>query len=466
LHGERSGEISTTLSDGIEALDGYYARFLPAMALAVWVPLSILVFVFPLDWQSALVMLLTAPLIPFFMVLIGKGAERLNRDQWRKLSRLGARFLDTIQGLGTLKMFNATRREAQLIARASEEYRVSTMKVLRVAFLSSLALEFFATISIAVVAVLIGFRLLFGEMDFLAGFFVLLLAPEFYLPLRSLGTHYHGRMDAIAAVERMIEILQTPGPVETDRSLVPEATQHTIRFDRVAFAYDERPALNEVSFTIEPGERVALVGPSGAGKSTVVNLLLGFIQAQSGEIRIDGNRLDDIDLAWWRRQIAWIPQRPRLFHGSVAENVALGREALSTTDIHDALTQANALEFVEALPQGLDTLIGDGGQGLSGGQTQRLALARAFARDAQLLILDEPTAHLDRESEALLQQSISSFARKRSLLTVAHRLQTIRDADRIIVIADGRVAQQGSHSELVNDSGIYRKLIDAQAIAA
>jgi ATP-binding cassette subfamily C protein CydD len=467
LSGQRSGEISTLLVEGVEGLDAYYSRYLPAMSLAVWIPLSILVFVFPLDWKSGLVMVLTAPLIPFFMILIGKGAERLNQKQWQQLARLGGHFLDVIQGLSTLKLFNASRREARMIEAISEDYRHATMKVLRVAFLSSLALEFFATVSIAVVAVLIGFRLLFGEMIFLNGFFVLLLAPEFYLPLRSLGVHYHGRMQAIATSERIVEVLQASPSVTTEQRLLrPAPGPLDIRFEGVRYAYDDRPALEGVDLSIAPGEHVALVGPSGAGKTTLINLLLGFLQADSGRILLNGNDLDRIDLALWRQQIAWIPQRPRLFHGTVRNNIALGLADVSDSAVITALQQAQALEFVQRLPRGVDTLVGEGGHGLSGGQVQRLSLARAMLRDARLLILDEPTAHLDRHNEKLVQQAIQQASARRSVLTVAHRLQTIERADRIVVLDHGRVMQQGRHSQLVSEPGLYRQLILASGLAS
>jgi ATP-binding cassette, subfamily C, bacterial CydD len=464
LSGERSGEISTTLTDGVEALENYYARYLPAMSLALWIPLSILAFVFPLDWKSGLVMILTAPLIPFFMILIGKGAEKLNQQQWKQLARLGGHFLDTIQGLTTLKLFNASKREAQVVERISEDYREATMKVLRVAFLSSLALEFFATVSIAIVAVLIGFRLFFGEMGFEPGFFILLLAPEFYLPLRSLGTHYHGRMEAIASSERIIEILQT-SVVDSDKRTI-ELTEQSIgiSFRDVTFNYAERPALRGISFDIPVGEHVALVGPSGSGKSTLVNLLLGFLQVEQGQILVNQQNLNQIKLESWRQNIAWIPQRPRMFYGSVLDNISLGMSDVDQTAVLDALDKSYAREFVDKLPDGLNTLIGDGGQDLSGGQLQRLALARAFLRQPRLLILDEPTAHLDKDSESIIQRALQNFSKGRSVLSVAHRLNTIQQADRIIVLDQGQVVQQGTHTQLNSQAGLYQQLVSAYGV--
>ncbi len=463
LHGERSGELSGLLADGVEKLEAYYARFLPHMALTALVPLAILAFVFPLDWVSGLVMLFTAPLIPLFMILIGKGAERLNQKQWREMARMSAHFLDVIQGLTTLKLFNASRRVAQVIGLISDAHRHSTMKVLRVAFLSSLVLEFFSTISIAVVAVLIGFRLLWGEMAFIHGFFVLLLAPEFYLPLRQMGTHYHARMEAIAAAERLIEVLETPAPTAPANPIpVPAQGPFAIRFERVSFDYPGgRSALSALSFHIAPGERVALVGPSGSGKSTTLNLLLGFLRPGDGRVLIGGQDLGQMEQAAWLRQVAWVPQRPRLFHGSVLDNIRLGRPEADLAAVRAAAQLAHADEFIARLPQGYDTLVGEGGQGLSGGQNQRLALARAFLKDAPLVLLDEPTASLDPESEFLVQAALERLAAGRTLVVVAHRLATVRRADRILVLDQGRVAESGPHGELIAAGGIYARLAAA-----
>ncbi|MCK9530166.1 MAG: thiol reductant ABC exporter subunit CydD [Gammaproteobacteria bacterium] len=462
LHGERSGELSSLLVDGVEKLEAYYARFLPHMAITALVPLAILAFVFPLDWVSGLVMLLTAPLIPLFMILIGKGAERLNQKQWRQLARMSAHFLDVIQGLTTLKLFNASRREAQVIAAVSDVHRKSTMAVLRVAFLSSLVLEFFSTVSIAVVAVLIGFRLLFGEMAFFHGFFVLLLAPEFYLPLRQMGAHYHARMDAIASAERLVEVLETPVPATPAEPAPPPAGPFAITFDKVAFDYPGgRRALAEASFRIAPGETVALVGPSGAGKSTLLNLLLGFLQPGAGQIRIETTDLARMERDAWLRQVAWVPQRPRLFHGSVRDNIRLARPDADHAAVEQASRLAHAHEFITRLPQGYDTPVGEGGQGLSGGQVQRIALARAFLKEAPLVVLDEPTASLDAQSEVLVQAALARLAEGRSLLVVAHRLATVRQADRIVVLDQGRVVEQGKHAALLAAGGLYARLAAA-----
>lgn len=467
LQGERSGELATVVSEGVEAMEAYYSRYLPAMSLAALIPLTILVFVLPMDWQSALVMLVTAPLIPFFMILIGRGAERLNQRQWLQLQRMGGYFLDVIQGLTTLRLFNASRREAAVIARVSEDYRQATMKVLRVAFLSALALEFFATVSIAIVAVLIGFRLLFGEMDFFNGFFVLLLAPEFYLPLRNLGTQYHARMHAMGAAEKMLGLLEQQPGLAPDcfASTGPADVAPQIDFNAVSFTYaNEQPALAALDCRLPAGKTTALVGPSGAGKTTLAKLLLKFIQADSGEILVDTQPLSALQRQQWLARVSWVPQQPRLFHASIAENIALGQPSASRDAIIQAARAANAMTFIEQLPDGLDTLVGEGARGLSGGQVQRLALARAFLRDSALVILDEATANLDAENEVLLQDAIERLGRGRTMLVIAHRLQTVRRADQLLVMQQGRIVQSGQHAQLAAVPGLYQSLLQAQMV--
>ena len=455
-----SGEVAVAAVEGVEALEPYYARYLPQMALVALVPLSILAFILPVDWISGLVLLVSAPLIPVFMVLIGSAAERLNRRQWRQLARMSGHFLDVLQGLTTLKLFNASRREAQLIARLSDDYRKSTMSVLRVAFLSALALEFFATVSIAVVAVLIGFRLLHAQMGFEAGFFVLLLAPEFYFPLRTLGLHYHARMEAIGAAERIVEIFDAPlpqTPYARARPLLGREIE--IRFEDVHYAYEPgREALRGTSLALAAGRVTALVGPSGAGKSTVLNVLLGFVRAQRGRVLAGGHDLLQLDPDHWLRHVAWVPQRPHLFRGSVLDNIRMRDGTIGFGAVRAAAQQARAEEFIESLPQGYDTEVGERGQNLSGGQVQRLALARAFLKDAPVLLMDEATSSLDPETEALVTQAIASLAQGRTVLVIAHRLRTVRRADCIVVMDGGRVVEQGTHETLVNADGRYARL--------
>ncbi len=472
MAGQRSGAIAEDLTRGIEAVEAYYSRYLPAMSLTALIPLAILIVVLPLDWLSALIMLVTAPLIPVFMILIGSSVERLNQQLWKDLARMGAHFLDVIQGMTTLKLFNASRREAEVIARISEDYRASTMRVLRVAFLTSAVLELFSTLGIAIIAVFIGFRLYQldlpipdliapPEISFVTGFFILLLAPEFYGPLRNLGTHYHGRMEAIAAAERLVAVMDTelPPPPKQAASLSADSPLH-IRFEAVSFSYEPgRPALAGAQLEIKPGERIALVGPSGAGKTTVASLLLGFIRPEAGRISIDDQDLNALAIDDWRRRLAWLPQQPRLFQGSIADNIRLGLPDAPLDEVLKAAERAQASEFIDRLPQGYETPVGERGAGLSGGQIQRIALARAFLRDARLVILDEATASLDPASEALVQRAVDQLAEGRSMLVIAHRLSTVRNADRILVIDGGQIVESGTHDELIERDGPYRRMV-------
>lgn len=476
LSNERSGDIINTLSDGIEALEAYYARYLPIMTLVALVPLAILVFVLGSDGWSALIMLVTAPLIPLFMIMVGKGAEKRNQQQWRTLARMSAHFLDTLQGLTTLRLFNASRREADMIANVSEQYRLRSMSVLRVAFLSSFLLEFLATVSIALVAVWIGFRLFWGEMDFFYGFFVLLLAPEFYLPLRTMGTHYHARMEAIGAAERMVEILNTPLPENTAQqqtlqqtlqhtpqtSVLPDLRTQTISLQHLHFSYpDGRRALNDTDLVIHPGETLALVGSSGSGKTTLINVLMGFLHPQQGRILVGDTPLNQLAMETWRQQLAWLPQQSRLFPGTVADNIRLGVPDASDEHVTHAARLAQADDFIQSLPNGYNTSIGEAGQGLSGGQVQRIALARAFLRDAPLVILDEATANLDQRSETRIQHALQTLAQDRTMVMIAHRLRTVQQADRIAVMDQGEITQVGTHHELEQHCTVYQQMLAA-----
>ena len=467
LRGEASGALATHLVQGVEALEGYYARWLPARALTVLLPLAILVIVVPVDWTSGLVLLSTAPLIPLFMILLGKAAADANRRQWKLLALLGARFLDSLQGIATLKLFNAGRREAAVVARLSETYRGSTMRVLRVAFLSSVVLEFLATLGIAVVAVLVGFHLFYGKIPLLRGLFVLLLAPEFYLPLRTLGSHYHERLDAIAAAERIMEIIELPKADDNDtRHPLPAASGYTLRLDGVSHVWSTgRAALDGLDLVAEAGRITALVGHSGAGKSTVLNLLLGFARANVGTISVNGQPLDETDLDDWRTRVAWVPQRAHVFAGTVLENLLIARPDADFSAVRAAAANAGADGFIQSLPRGYDTPLGERGAGLSGGQIQRLALARAFLKDAPVLLLDEPTAALDVRTEAIIHESLQRLARGRTVLLIAHRLSTAALADTIVVMERGEAVQRGTHAQLCAEDGAYRSLVEAGVAA-
>ncbi len=339
------------------------------------------------------------------------------------------------------------------------------------AFLSALVLEMLATLSVAVIAVEIGLRLLYGRMDFPGALFVLILAPDFYMPLRMLGARFHAGMAGIAASQRIFAILDQSPPAVPE--VVPAAQpvdlrRQAIHFQDVHVAYqdDQRPALRGVSFTIQPGERVAVVGPSGAGKSTLIQLLLRFVSPQSGQILVGEQDLAGIDAADWRQEIVWVPQRPALFNVSVADNIRLGRPQAADADVIRAATQAGAVDFINALPQGFESVAGEQGVRLSGGQAQRIALARAFLLDAPFLLFDEATAHLDPATEAQVQTAIRTLAQDCTVLFIAHRLDTLALADRILVMDQGRIVQSGTQADLMADpTGLFYRLATTQTEA-
>jgi ATP-binding cassette subfamily C protein CydD len=466
IAGERSADIASTMIEGVEALEPYFSRYLPQMALVSLIPLAILIVVFPEDWISGLILLITGPLVPFFMVLVGYAAEAVNQRQWRKMLLMSAHFLDVVQGLTTLKIFGRAKDEIEIVARISDDYRRSTMAGLRVAFLTSAVLEFFASLSIALVAVSLGARLLqvHASVTFFTAFFVLLLAPEYFNPLRGLSTHYHARMSAIAAAKRIFEILDMPLPEKSrqDADYVPSG-QISLSVRNLHFSYEAgRSALDGVNAEFPAGKVTALVGASGAGKSTLASALLGFVQASEGEILVNGQMpLNAIEPELWWKQLAWVPQNPRLFHGSLGDNIRIGRPDADLAALREAAQNAHALEFIENLPDGFETMIGDLGQGLSGGQIQRIALARAFLKNPPLFILDEATANLDMENESLVLDAMQKLITGRTAIVIAHRLATAERADHIIVMDAGRVAESGSHQELLAAGGVYARMVAA-----
>ena len=458
LGGQRAGEITTLSTKGLDGLDSYFARYLPQLVLAVLVPIAVLARVAVADWISAVIIAVTLPLIPLFAVLVGWHTKAQTRKQWRLLATLGGHFLDVVEGLPTLKVFGRARVQEQVIAEVTEDYRAATMSTLRVAFLSALVLELSAAVATALVAVEVGLRLLYGHVGYETALLVLLLTPEAFVPLRAVGAQFHASMEGVAAAGRVFEILDTATPGEPQarpaatalRSASADLRTQYIRLDGVTAAYPgrHRPALDGVSLTIAPGDRIVLTGPSGAGKSTLLALLLRFIAPAAGTIELGddgaGGDLAAIDIRQWRTQIAWVPQQPYLFSGTAADNIALGQAGASRNAIYRAARLAGAADFIEELPAGYDTPLGERGLRLSAGQRQRIALARAFLRDAPLLLLDEPAAHLDPAGARLIGTAIDTALPDRTVILVSHGQGWAGGGGRVISLEQGKLMSSAS----------------------
>ena len=459
LGGQRAGEIAALATKGLDALDPYFARYLPQLVLAVAVPVAVLARVAAADPISAVVIAVTLPLIPVFAVLVGLHTKARTQRQWRLLATLGGHFLDVVEGLPTLKLFGRARAQVQVIEEVSEAHRKATMGTLRVAFLSALVLELAAALATALVAVEVGLRLLAGHLGYETALLVLLLTPEAYLPLRAVGAQFHASMEGATAAARACDILDTAPtgeatvrpPLRPGRPVQADLRACTIQLNEACVAYPGRDelALAGVSLEIAPGERITVTGASGAGKSTLLALLLRFAEPAAGTIEAGGIPLAQLDLAAWRAQIAWVPQRPHLFAGTVADNIALGQPGASQQAIEDAATLAGAAEFIAALPRGYATPLGDRAARLSAGQRQRIALARAFIRDAPLLLLDEPAAHLDAITAAGIFAAIEALpgyraspdpaAPPKTVILVSHGQGWADPAGRTIVLDHGRL---------------------------
>lgn len=457
LQQERSGELVTSLTEGLDKLDAYFREYLPACIVAlVFCPLIMFV-IAVFAPEISLILGITVVLIFFALMITGIVAGKRSRIQHAELGRMGADFLDVMRDLTPLRLLNQSKAQGVVIQQSSERFRLSTMAVLRTAFLSSLTLEMISTISIAVIAIYVSGLLLTDHMIFQYGLFVLMVLPEFYAPLRTYGVKFHVGKEGLANFERLTVLLAKPAPLTGDNTVIP--AWQSIQFDAVSFAYtDERPALDRASFTIKRGQTVALVGNSGSGKSTVNALLLGFIQPQTGAIRLDDVSLSQFSPDVWRERVAWVSQRPYLFNASIADNIRMGNLSATHDQIIHASKQAGAHDFIMALPQGYDTPCGERGYSLSGGQAGRVAIARAFLKDADLLILDEPTANLDRESEAIVLEALARLGQGRTVVSVAHRLDTIIDADQIIVLEAGQVVETGDHASLIAKGGRYAQM--------
>ncbi|CAH7225904.1 glutathione/L-cysteine ABC exporter subunit CydD [Vibrio chagasii] len=468
IKGKPAGTWATLLLEQVEDMQDFFSRYLPQMSLSVLIPFIILVVVFPVNWAAGLIFLLTAPLVPMFMALVGMKAADANRKNFKALQRLSGHFYDRLQSMTTIRLFDRTSSETEVLKGASEVFRTRTMDVLKIAFLSSAVLEFFTSISIAMTAVYFGFTYI-GELNFghygvgitlFAGLFILILAPEFYQPLRDLGTFYHAKQQAVGAAESIVEFLETDiTKVKSgDTQLDPAQGINIEAQDLKVLSPEGVQLVGPISFALNTRQSTALVGPSGAGKTSLINAILGFMPYE-GSLKINGVELRDLDLASWRKTISWVGQNPLLLHGSIRDNVTLGKQDITDQTVQNALEQSFASEFVNE--HGLDYMISDRSGGLSVGQSQRLALARAMIQDGQFWLLDEPTASLDTRSEQLVMKGINSNIESRTALLVTHQLAPLQSVDNIMVMRDGGLVEQGHYSQLSTAGGLFEEMLNA-----
>ncbi|WP_279151866.1 heme ABC transporter permease/ATP-binding protein CydD [Photobacterium iliopiscarium] len=467
IKGKPAGVWASLVLEQVEEMQDFFARYLPQMSLAVLIPVVILVVVFPLNWAAGLIFLITAPLVPFFMALVGLGAADANRRNFKALQRLSGHFYDRLQGLSTLRLFNRVDAEAENLDAASHVLRKRTMEVLRLAFLSSAVLEFFSAISVAIVAVYFGFAFI-GELNFgnygvplslFTGLFVLVLAPEFYQPLRDLGTFYHAKAQAIGAAESIVEFLNIEADEMSNGDTplpTPDAIHITVT-DLEVLSPEGKILAGPLSFTINTNEHVALIGPSGAGKTSLLNALLGFLPYR-GSIKINDVELNELKHDQWRQAISWVGQNPLLVHGTVRDNITLGNPSATNNDIEQVTRQAYADEFIQRLEKGYEHHVGDRSGGLSVGQAQRIAVARAMLQNGAFWLLDEPTASLDANSERLVLESLALAVTNRTTLMVSHRLDQLHAMDRILVMDNGKLVQNGAF-DAIRHQGLFADML-------
>ncbi|MEQ5126799.1 cysteine/glutathione ABC transporter permease/ATP-binding protein CydD [Providencia alcalifaciens] len=468
VKGKPAGSWATIILEQIEDMQDYYSRYLPQMYLATIIPIMILIVIFPFNWAAALILFATAPLIPIFMALVGLGAADANRRNFLALSRLSGSFLDRLRGLDTLRLFFRGKAEVTQIRESTEDFRSRTMEVLRMAFLSSGVLEFFASISIAVVAVYFGFSYL-GELSFgsyglpvtlFAGFLALILSPEFFQPLRDLGTYYHAKAQAVGAAESLVTLLESQGDEQLPQGdkVIDEQPIRIEAKQLEVLSHDGTILAGPLDFTIEPQQRIALVGQSGAGKSSLLNLLLGFLPYR-GSITINGNELNQLCPEQWRALVGWVGQNPHLPEQTLQENICLGKPDATEAEIQSAIEKAYVAEFLPNLPDGLNTRLGDFAARLSVGQAQRVAVARVLLKPSRLLLLDEPAASLDAHSEQRVMETLNQLSEQQTTLLVTHLLEETMDYDQIWVMSNGKIIQRGDYQQLSQSEGAFAQLL-------
>ncbi|MFD2630374.1 thiol reductant ABC exporter subunit CydD [Oceanobacillus kapialis] len=466
ITGQSGGKVSL-LMDAVDEVENYFSSYIPQVIQSSLIPLLILIVVFTQHLNSGLIMLITSPFIPIFMIIIGMQTQKKSEEQLDKLASFSGGFLDTLQGLTTLKLFGRAKKQKQTIEKSSLGFRDATMEILKVAFTSSFMLELISMLSIGIIALEIALQLiLFDGITFFVGFLILILAPEYYTSLKELGSAFHNGQSSIGAAKKVAAELEEEDKVVTwgEKEFSSEGKPPQLELQKLGFSYgDTQFSLSNIEATIPAYASIAIVGKSGSGKSTLLHLLAGLLPISSGEIKADENSLHDYQEEQWFNKLSYISQHPYIFSGTVAENIAIGAtDPASREDIQTAAEQAGLLELVQSLEKGLDTPVGEAGRGLSGGEKQRLALARAFLKQPSLILFDEPTTGLDLKTERILQKSIETLSKNATIITVAHRLHTIKNADLIIFLEDGKMAGKGTHTELVANLPAYADMVSVQ----
>lgn len=462
----QSGQKVSVMMDAVDEIDSYFSQYVPQVIQTSVVPLMILITAFTQHLYTGLLMIITAPFIPLFFIIIGIKTQKKSEEQMDKMAAFSGKFLDTLQGLTTLKLFGRSQKQKDSIRESSLGFREATMEVLKIAFVSSLMLEYISMLSIGLIALELGLRLVvFESVTFFTAFFLLVLAPEFYLALKELGSAFHtGRGSMGAARKIMNELEKNDHPVSWGEHELDASTPPAISLKGAGFRYgDEGFELNDVTADIKPYAKVAIVGESGAGKSTLLNLMAGLISTSRGQLLIQGRPLSDYKERAWFDGLSYISQQPYIFAGTIADNIAIGSsKEVRKEAIKEAAKQAGIMELIDSLERGFDTPVGEGGRGLSGGEKQRLAIARAFLKNPSVVLFDEPTTGLDLKTEQILQASIEELSKRSTVITVAHRLHTIQHADMILFLNKGELAAQGTHAELLNSTPEYRNMVAVQ----
>ncbi|EGQ19326.1 cysteine/glutathione ABC superfamily ATP binding cassette transporter, ABC/membrane protein [Sporosarcina newyorkensis 2681] len=466
LHGQSGGKVSVML-DAVDEIDGYFSKYIPQVIQTSLIPILLLIVVFTQHLNTGIIMIITAPFIPIFMVVVGMQTKKKSEEQMDKLASFSGRFLDSLQGLVTLKIFGQANKQKKVIEESSLGYRDATMEILKIAFLSSFMLEIVTMLSIGIIALELAIQLMIYEsISFFTAFFILVLVPEFYTSLKRLGTTFHNGQTSIGAAKKVIdELADTEKTIGWgDLSLAKKAIPPTIQLQEIGFSYGkEQFSLQNISAEIPPYGKIAIVGHSGSGKTTLLHLIAGLMTPSEGNLIVDGHLLTDYREKDWFDQLSYISQQPYIFSGTFGENIAIGGNMdASNEEVEEAAKQAGISDMVQSLEQGYDTPVGEAGRGLSGGEKQRLAIARAFLKKPGIILFDEPTTGLDLHTERTLQASIKQLSRHSTVITVAHRLHTIKDADTILFLDNGRLMASGTHEVLLETVASYREMVSVQ----